>query len=350
MQQATPSSAPHPAPASTSGASTSGAPTEGAPIVSVSGVSKTYKSGFQALKRVDLDIRRGEIFALLGPNGAGKTTLISIICGIVNPSEGTVLADGHDVVRDYRAARSKIGLVPQELSTDAFETVWATVRFSRGLFGKPPNPAHLEKVLRDLSLWDKKDSKIMALSGGMKRRVLIAKALAHEPQILFLDEPTAGVDVELRRDMWQMVRQLRESGVTIILTTHYIEEAEEMADRIGVINKGELILVEDKHVLMRKLGKKQLTLQLHQPLQDIPAELSTLPLELADDGHALVYTFDAQSEETGIAGLLKRLGDLGIDFKDLHSSESSLEEIFVNLVHNGNAHNGNAHNSKEARA
>lgn len=355
MQQATASSAPHPAPASTScastsGAPTSGAPTKGSPIVSVSGVSKTYKSGFQALKRVDLDICRGEIFALLGPNGAGKTTLISIICGIVNPSEGTVLADGHDVVRDYRAARSKIGLVPQELSTDAFETVWATVRFSRGLFGKPPNPVHLEKVLRDLSLWDKKDSKIMALSGGMKRRVLIAKALAHEPQILFLDEPTAGVDVELRRDMWQMVRQLRESGVTIILTTHYIEEAEEMADRIGVINKGELILVEDKHVLMRKLGKKQLTLQLHQPLQDIPAELSTLPLELGDDGHALVYTFDAQSEETGIAGLLKRLGDLGIDFKDLHSSESSLEEIFVNLVHNGNAHNGNAHNSTEARA
>jgi ABC-2 type transport system ATP-binding protein len=340
MQQATASSAPHPAPVSTSGD-----PAEGSPIVSVSGVSKTYKSGFQALKRVDLDIRRGEIFALLGPNGAGKTTLISIICGIVNPSEGTVLADGHDVVRDYRAARSKIGLVPQELSTDAFETVWATVRFSRGLFGKPPNPAHLEKVLRDLSLWDKKDSKIMALSGGMKRRVLIAKALAHEPQILFLDEPTAGVDVELRRDMWQMVRQLRESGVTIILTTHYIEEAEEMADRIGVINKGELILVEDKHVLMRKLGKKQLTLQLQNPLRDIPGELSALPLELADDGHALVYTFDAQSEETGIAGLLKRLGELGIDFKDLHSSESSLEEIFVSLVHNGNAHNG-----MEARA
>jgi ABC-2 type transport system ATP-binding protein len=340
MQQATASSAPHPAPVSTSGDSA-----KDGPIVSVSGVSKTYKSGFQALKRVDLDIRRGEIFALLGPNGAGKTTLISIICGIVNPSEGTVLADGHDVVRDYRAARSKIGLVPQELSTDAFETVWATVRFSRGLFGKPPNPAHLEKVLRDLSLWDKKDSKIMALSGGMKRRVLIAKALAHEPQILFLDEPTAGVDVELRRDMWQMVRQLRESGVTIILTTHYIEEAEEMADRIGVINKGELILVEDKHVLMRKLGKKQLTLQLQNPLRDIPGELSALPLELADDGHALVYTFDAQSEETGIAGLLKRLGELGIDFKDLHSSESSLEEIFVNLVHNGNAHNG-----MEARA
>ncbi|WP_368565372.1 ABC transporter ATP-binding protein [Pseudoxanthomonas sp. UTMC 1351] len=314
-------------------------------IISVNQLSKTYASGFQALKRVDLDIRRGEIFALLGPNGAGKTTLISIICGIVNPSEGTVLADGHDVVRDYRAARSKIGLVPQELSTDAFETVWATVRFSRGLFGKPPNPAHLEKVLRDLSLWDKKDSKIMALSGGMKRRVLIAKALAHEPQILFLDEPTAGVDVELRRDMWQMVRQLRENGVTIILTTHYIEEAEEMADRIGVINKGELIVVEDKHVLMRKLGKKQLTLQLHNPLQDIPGELSALPLELTDDGHALVYTFDAQSEETGIAALLKRLGELGIDFKDLHSSESSLEEIFVNLVHNGNAHNG-----KEARA
>ncbi|KAF1716918.1 multidrug ABC transporter ATP-binding protein [Pseudoxanthomonas yeongjuensis] len=304
-------------------------------IVSISKLSKTYASGFQALKSVDLEIRKGEILALLGPNGAGKTTLISIVCGIVNPSSGTVLADGHDIVRDYRAARGKIGLVPQELSTDAFETVWATVKFSRGLFGKPPDAKYLEKILRDLSLWDKKDSKIMTLSGGMKRRVLIAKALSHEPSILFLDEPTAGVDVELRRDMWQMVRNLRASGVTIILTTHYIEEAEEMADRIGVISKGELILVEDKQVLMRKLGKKQLTLQLQNPLGAIPAELSSLPLELADEGHALVYTFDAQKEETGIAALLKRLGELGIDFKDLHSSESSLEEIFVSLVHGG---------------
>jgi ABC-2 type transport system ATP-binding protein len=303
------------------------------PIISVRNVSKTYASGFEALKHVDLDIRRGEILALLGPNGAGKTTLISIICGIVNASSGTVIADGHDIVRDFRAARAMIGLVPQELSTDAFETVWATVKFSRGLFGKPPNPAYLEKVLRDLSLWDKKDSKIMALSGGMKRRVLIAKALSHEPQILFLDEPTAGVDVELRRDMWQMVRDLRANGVTIILTTHYIEEAEEMADRIGVINKGELVLVEDKQVLMRKLGKKQLTLQLQEPLKDIPDALSGLALELADDGHALVYTFDTQLEETGIAALLRRLGEHGIVFKDLHSSESSLEEIFVSLVH-----------------
>jgi ABC-2 type transport system ATP-binding protein len=302
-------------------------------IISINKLSKTYASGFQALKSVDLEIRKGEILALLGPNGAGKTTLISIVCGIVNPSSGSVTADGHDIVRDYRAARSKIGLVPQELSTDAFETVWATVKFSRGLFGKPPNPQYLEKVLRDLSLWDKKDSKIMTLSGGMKRRVLIAKALSHEPTILFLDEPTAGVDVELRRDMWQMVRNLRENGVTIILTTHYIEEAEEMADRIGVISKGELILVEDKHVLMRKLGKKQLTLQLQTPLQRLPEELSGLALELTDEGHALVYTFDTQTEETGIAALLKRLGELGIDFKDLHSSESSLEEIFVNLVH-----------------
>src|SRR5687768_1560686 len=295
------------------------------PIISVRNVSKTYASGFEALKHVDLDIRRGEILALLGPNGAGKTTLISIICGIVNASSGTVTADGHDIVRDYRAARAMIGLVPQELSTDAFETVWATIKFSRGLFGKPPNPAYLEKVLRDLSLWDKKDSKIMALSGGMKRRVLIAKALSHEPTILFLDEPSAGVDVELRRDMWQMVRDLRESGVTIILTTHYIEEAEDMADRIGVINKGELIVVEDKAVLMRKLGKKQLTLQLHDPLDGIPDALAGLPLELADEGHALVYTFDSQVEETGIPALLRRLAEVGIDFKDLHSSESSLE-------------------------
>ena len=306
-----------------------------APIISIKGLGKTYGSGFQALKSVDLEIRRGEIFALLGPNGAGKTTLISIICGIVNASSGNVIADGHDIVRDYRAARARIGLVPQELSTDSFESVWATVKFSRGLFGKGPDSAYLEKILRDLSLWDKKDSRIMSLSGGMKRRVLIAKALSHEPRILFLDEPTAGVDVELRRDMWAMVRALRESGVTIILTTHYIEEAEEMADRIGVISQGELILVEDKHVLMRKLGKKQLTLQLQHPLQAVPAELSALPLELADDGHALVYTFDVQNEETGIAALLKRLGELGIEFKDLHSSQSSLEEIFVSLVHGG---------------
>jgi ABC-2 type transport system ATP-binding protein len=303
------------------------------PIISVSGLTKTYKSGHQALKTVDLEIRQGEIFALLGPNGAGKTTLISIICGIVNPSTGTVTADGHDVVKDYRAARTKIGLVPQELNTDAFETVWATTSFSRGLFGKPPNPAHIEKVLRDLSLWDKKDAKIMTLSGGMKRRVMIAKALSHEPTILFLDEPTAGVDVELRRDMWEMVRKLRESGVTIILTTHYIEEAEEMADRIGVISKGEIILVEDKDVLMRKLGKKQLTLQLQSPLTAIPAKLSDYALELAADGHELIYTFDAQAEETGIAGLLRRLSEQGVDFKDLHTSQSSLEDIFVSLVH-----------------
>jgi ABC-2 type transport system ATP-binding protein len=306
-----------------------------APIVSVRNLSKTYASGFNALKDVSLDIRRGEIFALLGPNGAGKTTLINIVCGIVNASSGTVLADGHDIVREARAARMKIGLVPQELSTDAFESVLATVRFSRGLFGRPPDPAHIEKVLRALSLWDKRDSRIMALSGGMKRRVLIAKALSHEPRILFLDEPTAGVDVELRRDMWQMVRELRESGVTIILTTHYIEEAEEMADRIGVINKGELIVVEDKHVLMRKLGKKQLTLQLQTPLERIPEALAGEPLELTDDGHALVYTFDVQAEHTGIATLLRRLTEHGVDFKDLHSSESSLEDIFVSLVHSG---------------
>jgi ABC-2 type transport system ATP-binding protein len=302
-------------------------------VVSVSGLSKTYSSGFNALRNIDLAIRRGEIFALLGPNGAGKTTLISIICGIVRASAGTVLADGHDIVRDYRAARSKIGLVPQELHTDAFESVAATVKFSRGLFGKAPNPAHIEKVLRDLSLWEKKDAKIMTLSGGMKRRVMIAKALSHEPTILFLDEPTAGVDVELRRDMWQMVRGLRESGVTIILTTHYIEEAQEMADRIGVINKGELIVVEDKNVLMRKLGKKQLTLQLQNRLAQIPGELSGYPLELSDDGNVLTFTFDTQTEQTGIAALLKKFGELGIDFKDLHSSESSLEDIFVNLVH-----------------
>jgi ABC-2 type transport system ATP-binding protein len=305
------------------------------PIIDVRGLTKTYASGFQALKGIDLQIRRGEIFALLGPNGAGKTTLISIICGIVNASAGSVQADGHDIVHDYRAARSKIGLVPQELSTDAFESVWATVRFSRGLFGKPRDDAYLEKVLRELSLWDKKDSKIMALSGGMKRRVLIAKALAHEPQILFLDEPTAGVDVELRHDMWEMVRRLRENGTTIILTTHYIEEAEDMADRIGVINKGELVLVEDKATLMRKLGKKQLTLTLQSPLERVPEDLSAYALELTEDGHSLVYTFDVQAQETGIAALLRRLHDHGIDFKDLHSSESSLEEIFVSLVRQG---------------
>ena len=303
-----------------------------APIIGISGLGKTYAGGFQALKHIDLEIRRGEIFALLGPNGAGKTTLINIICGIVTPSTGSVVADGHDIVRDYRAARSKIGLVPQELHTDAFESVRATVKFSRGLFGKAPNAAHLEKVLRDLSLWDKKDAKIMTLSGGMKRRVMIAKALSHEPTILFLDEPTAGVDVELRRDMWQMVRGLRDSGVTIILTTHYIEEAEEMADRIGVINKGELIVVEDKAGLMRKLGKKQLSLQLRHRLEEIPAELGAYPLELCDGGHSLVFTFDSQGGDTGIAAVLKRLGELGIDFRDVHSSESSLEDIFVSLV------------------
>ncbi|MET0400891.1 MAG: ABC transporter ATP-binding protein [Cystobacter sp.] len=302
------------------------------PVISVKNLSKTYASGFQALKSINLEIQSGEIFALLGPNGAGKTTLISVLCGIVNPSGGTALADGHDIVSDFRAARSKIGLVPQELSTDAFESVWATVNFSRGLFGKPRDPAYIEKILRDLSLWDKKDARIMTLSGGMKRRVLIAKALSHEPRILFLDEPTAGVDVELRHDMWQMVRKLRESGVTIILTTHYIEEAEQMADRIGVIHKGELILVEDKAVLMRKLGKKQLTLRLQSPLERIPEALAGLPLELSEQGRTLVYTYDAQGEETGIAALLRRLGDQGIGFKDLHSSESSLEDIFVSLV------------------
>ncbi|MDP3252419.1 MAG: ABC transporter ATP-binding protein [Hydrogenophaga sp.] len=303
------------------------------PIVSVRGVSKTYPGGFQALKRVDLDIRRGEIFALLGPNGAGKTTLISIVCGIAKPSEGVVLADGFDTERDFRQAREAIGLVPQELHTDAFETVWATVTFSRGLFGKPPNPAYIEKVLKDLSLWDKKDNKIMTLSGGMKRRVLIAKALSHEPKILFLDEPSAGVDVELRHDMWRMVRKLREGGTTIILTTHYIEEAEDMADRIGVISQGELIVVEDKHVLMRKLGKKQLTLTLQHALAQVPEALVHWPLELSGEGLTLTYTFDTQKEETGIAELLRALAGQGIDFKDLQSSESSLEDIFVSLVH-----------------
>ncbi|WP_371182963.1 ABC transporter ATP-binding protein [Xanthomonas sacchari] len=302
------------------------------PIISVQQLTKTYAGGFQALKGIDLEIRRGEIFALLGPNGAGKTTLISIICGLVTPSSGRVLADGHDIVRDYRAARSKIGLVPQELATDAFETVWATVRFSRGLFGKPRDDAHLERVLRELSLWDKRDSRISTLSGGMKRRVLIAKALAHEPSILFLDEPTAGVDVELRHDMWQMVRRLREQGTTIILTTHYIEEAEDMADRVGVVNRGELVLVEDKRTLMRKLGKKQLALTLQAPLTRVPAALATQPLELSADGATLTYTYDAQAEQTGIGALLRQLEAQGVEIKDLQSSESSLEEIFVNLV------------------
>jgi ABC-2 type transport system ATP-binding protein len=302
------------------------------PAVAVRGLSKTYAGGLTALKNIDLTIDRGEIFALLGPNGAGKTTLINIICGIVTASAGTVAANGHDIVRDYRATRSSIGLVPQELHTDAFESVWATVTFSRGLFGKAPNAAFCERILRDLALWDRKDAKIMTLSGGMKRRVMIAKALSHEPAILFLDEPTAGVDVELRREMWRLVRGLRDSGVTIILTTHYIEEAEEMADRIGVINHGELILVEDKVRLMRKLGKRQLTLQLQAPLARLPAGLAEYPLELSQDGHALVFHFDARSRETGIPGLLRRLSELGIEIKDLHSEESSLEDIFVGLV------------------
>jgi len=302
------------------------------PIISVSDLTKTYASGFQALKDINLRIWPGEIFALLGPNGAGKTTLIGIICGIVNPTKGVVMADGHDVISDYRAARSKIGLVPQELSTDSFETVWATVSFSRGLFGKAANPDYIEKVLKDLSLWDRKDSKILTLSGGMKRRVMIAKALSHEPRILFLDEPTAGVDVELRRDMWEMVRSLRATGVTIILTTHYIQEAEEMADRIGVISKGEIILVEDKAVLMNKLGKKHLTVHLQTELDSIPAELTSYQLDLSADGRELVYTFDAQGDHTGIAALMRQLSELGIDFKDLETSQSSLEEIFVSLV------------------
>ena len=301
-------------------------------ILSVSNLSKTYASGFSALKNINLAIRQGEIFALLGPNGAGKTTLISIICGIVNPSSGTVLVDGHDIIRDYRAARSLIGLVPQELTTDAFETVWTTVSFSRGLFGKPANPAHIEKMLKALSLWDKKDNKIMTLSGGMKRRVMIAKALSHEPQILFLDEPTAGVDVTLRRDMWELVRGLRDMGVTIILTTHYIDEAEEMADRIGVISTGEIILVDGKSELMHKLGKKQLVLQLPHALAQVPAALSAHDLQLSKDGCELTYTYDAQGERIGIAALLKDLGDAGIQFKDLHTTQSSLEDIFVNLV------------------
>ncbi len=300
--------------------------------ISVSHLNKTYASGFQALKDINLEIRHGEIFALLGPNGAGKTTLINVICGIVKPSTGTVTVDGHDILTDYRASRSLIGLVPQELTTDAFETPPATMRFSRGLFGKPPNPGHIEKVLKDLSLWDKKDSRIMTLSGGMKRRVLIAKALAHEPQILFLDEPTAGVDVELRKDMWQLVRALRASGVTIILTTHYIEEAEEMADRVGVINKGEIILIEDKIELMRKLGRKQLTLELHQRLDAIPAALDAFNLTLVADGKELTYTYDTKGERTGITALLDALNVAGIRFKDLHTTQSSLEDIFVGLL------------------
>ena len=302
------------------------------PAISVAHLCKTYASGFQALKDINLDIRHGEIFALLGPNGAGKTTLINVICGIVKPSTGTVTVDGHDILTDYRASRAMIGLVPQELTTDAFETPPATMRFSRGLFGKPPNPAHIEKVLKELSLWDKKDSRIMTLSGGMKRRVLIAKALAHEPQILFLDEPTAGVDVELRKDMWQLVRALRASGVTIILTTHYIEEAEEMADRVGVINKGEIILVEDKVELMRKLGRKQLTLELHQRLDAVPAALDAYHLTLAADGKELIYTYDTKGERTGITALLDALHVAGIRFKDLHTTQSSLEDIFVGLL------------------
>ncbi len=302
------------------------------PIISVSNLSKTYASGFEALKRVNLDIRRGEIFGLLGPNGAGKTTLINIVCGIVTPSAGAVSVGGHDILKDYRAARAMIGLVPQELTSNAFESVWATVSFSRGLFGKPANPGQVEKVLRDLSLWDRKDSKIMTLSGGMKRRVLIAKALAHEPQVLFLDEPTAGVDVELRQDMWQVVRFLRDSGVTIILTTHYIEEAELMAERIGVISKGEIILVEEKAELMRKLGKKVLTLQLQEVLAAIPAGLAAHRLSLAANGRELVYTYDTQRERTGITSLLDDLNQAGIGFKDLQTTQSSLEDIFVDLV------------------
>ncbi|GJM16219.1 MAG: ABC transporter ATP-binding protein [Thermodesulfobacteriota bacterium] len=302
------------------------------PIISVQNLNKTYASGLKALSNINLEIHEGEIFALLGPNGAGKTTLISIICGIVNPTEGTVLADGHDILSDYRAARTKIGLVPQELTTDVFESVIATMNFSRGLFGKPPNPDYIEKVLRDLSLWEKKDAKIITLSGGMKRRVLIAKALSHEPKILFLDEPSAGVDVELRRDMWEMVRKLREDGVTIILTTHYIEEAEEMADRVGVINHGEIVLVEEKAQLMQKLGKKQIRLELLHSLEAIPETLSKHPLRLSSDGKELVYTYDTRSDETGITVLLKNLSEHGIDFRDLHTRESTLEEIFVSLV------------------
>jgi len=303
------------------------------PIIRIAGLTKTYESGHQALKSVDLEIGRGEIFALLGPNGAGKTTLISIICGIVRPSSGSVLVDGHDIVADFRGARRSIGLVPQELTTDAFETVWDTVSFSRGLFGKPPNPGHVEQVLKQLSLWDKRGTKIKELSGGMKRRVMIAKALSHEPRVLFLDEPSAGVDVELRRGMWEMVRELRAQGVTIILTTHYIEEAEEMADRVGVISRGELILVEEKTALMDKLGTRELSLTLAEPLVALPPELAEWQLELRDEGNQLLYTFDAKAERTGIASLIRRMTDLGIGFKDLATRQSSLEDIFVSLVH-----------------
>jgi ABC-2 type transport system ATP-binding protein len=301
-------------------------------IIQVESLSKTYKTGFQALKSINLEIRKGEIFALLGPNGAGKTTLISIICGIVNPTSGTVTADGHDILRDYRQARAKIGLVPQELTTDAFESVWNTVTFSRGLFGKPANPALIEKILKDLSLFDKKDSRIMRLSGGMKRRVMIAKALSHEPSILFLDEPTAGVDVTLRRDMWNLVRELRANGATIILTTHYIEEAEEMADRVGVINKGELILVEEKATLMKKLGKKHLTLELAEKLDRVPDSLAPFGLVRGDDGMSLTYSYDTNAERTGITRLLQGLSEAGIRFRDLDTEQSSLEDIFVSLV------------------
>jgi ABC-2 type transport system ATP-binding protein len=303
------------------------------PIISIKDVSKTYASGVEALKPTSLDIMSGEIFALLGPNGAGKTTLINMTCGIVKLSSGTITADGNDIIRDYKEARKKIGLVPQELHTDAFERVIDTVQFSRGLFGFAPNPDYIEKVLRDLSLWDKRNAKIMELSGGMKRRVMIAKALSHEPKILFLDEPSAGVDVELRRDMWEMVRGLRKNGVTIILTTHYIEEAEEMADRVGVINKGELILVEEKATLMRKLGKKQLVLELPAPMTEVPAGLNGYQVELANEGRQIIYSFDAQADATGIPDFLKRLTELGVDFKDLHTEQSSLEDIFVSLVH-----------------
>lgn len=303
------------------------------PIISVSNVSKTYASGFTALKNINLDIRRGEIFALLGPNGAGKTTLISVICGLAVQTAGTVTVDGHDIVKDYRAARSLIGLVPQELHTDAWESPWSTASFSRGLFGKPSNPAHIEKVLKELSLWDKRKSQIITLSGGMKRRVMIAKALAHEPQILFLDEPTAGVDVELRKAMWEVVRGLRDEGVTIILTTHYIEEAEEMADRVGVINKGEIVLVEEKAKLMQKLGKKQLKLHLQEKLTAVPMSLAAHHLDLSANGEELVYTYDTKGDRTGITSLLNDLGVAGIKFNDLNTTQSSLEEIFVSLVH-----------------
>jgi ABC-2 type transport system ATP-binding protein len=302
------------------------------PVISIQNLSKTYATGFQALKNVSLDIRAGEIFALLGPNGAGKTTLIGIVCGIVNASEGKVTVGGHDIVTDYRPARAMIGLVPQELHTDSFETVWATVSFSRGLFGKPKDPAHIEKILKSLSLWDKKDSKILTLSGGMKRRVMIAKALSHEPRILFLDEPTAGVDVALRKDMWQVVRDLRASGVTIILTTHYIEEAEDMADRVGVISKGEIVLVEDKAELMRKLGKKKLTVQLQKPIDAVPSELAKYGLALMNDGTELVYAYDTKGERTGITALLSDLNAANIRFRDLQTEQSSLEDIFVGLV------------------